>query len=80
MKLDMKNLFKKIKEAYLKARIKCFLYSVRRSYYLQLQKDLMIYGCYFEEKINYKWWQKIIRLIQRLPRDKRYVNPNDVMI
>jgi len=56
----------------------CTIPSVRRSYYLQLQKDLMISGNCFEEKVNYKWWQKIIRLIQRLPRDRRYVNPNDV--
>lgn len=76
----MKHLVKKLKEAYTKALIKCVLYSVRRSYYWQLQRDLMIYGCCYEEKINYKWWQKIIRLMQRLPRDRRYINPNNVRI
>jgi hypothetical protein len=75
-----KKFYRKIKEAYIKTRKKCFLYSIRPSYYRQLQKDLMIYGSCYEEKVNYKWWQKIIRLIQRLPRDRRYVNPNDVML
>ena len=76
----MKHLLKKLQEAYIKARIKCVLYSVRRSYYWQLQRDLMIYGSCFEEKVNYKWWQKVIRRIKRLPTDRRYVNPNDVRI
>lgn len=76
----MKNLLTKLKEAYIKARIKCVLYSVRRSYYLQLQKDLIIYGNCFEEKVNYKWWQKLIRRIKRLPTDRRYINPNDVRL
>ena len=76
----MKHLLTKLKETYIKARIKCVLYSVRRSYYWQLQKDLMIYGNCFEETVNYKWWQKLIRWIKRLPTDRRYVNPNDVGI
>lgn len=69
----MKRLFKYLKKLFA-------IYSVRRSYYLRLQKDLIIYGNCFEEKINYKWWQKVIRLIQRLPRDRRYVDPIDVRI
>ena len=76
----MKHLLTKLKEAYIKAWIKCVLYSVRRSYYWQLQKDLMIYGNCFEESVNYNWWQKFIRRIKRLPIDRRYVNPNDVML
>jgi hypothetical protein len=74
----MKHLLAKIKEYYIKARIKCVLYSIRRSYYYQLQRDLMIYGNCFEEKVDYKWRQKVIRLVQRLPRDRRYISPNDV--
>jgi len=74
----MESIINKIKRVYIIARIKYALYSVRRSYYSRLQYDLIRYGSCCEEKMNYNWWQKIIRRLKRLPTDRRYKNPLDV--
>lgn len=79
-KYNMKNLIKKLKETYIKARIKCVLYSVRRSYFRELQNDIIIYGACYEEKVNYNWLEKIIRRIKRLPTDRRRIKPTEVRI
>lgn len=69
---------KTLKELYLKARIKLALYSVRRSYHIQLQKDLMIYGRSCEETFKPTLWQKIVRRLKRLPINKRRIHPMEM--
>lgn len=57
-----------------------FMYKGNRKYRWQLGWDLAVYGNCYEELVKYNWISRLIRRIQGLPTDRKYVNPLNIRL